>query len=400
MKKKMILLLLSFLFISCTDLQKNKGKITQPKTVKHDNKEDYQKLDSEKYFLLKKRAEMIDEICKLEIERLEILAKYNEVKELNEYLVEKNQSLTKHSSDLFEKNTQLAKEKNKILKKYALEQSKKEKEPIEKTEAKENLDNKQEVYVVKKGDTVAKIAKKFSKKEDDIVLENENIKEGQSLQTGSKLFLRDISGFIYVVDAGDTLYDISNKFKVSHLDIMDKNNKKDQQIFAGEQLIIPFAFPKEEFVNPLKDHTVEITSYFGKRMHPIKKRILHHSGIDLKAKIGTQVLASMDGVVMFAGHASGYGNLVKLKHEDGYITYYGHLSKYNVKKGDKVVAGQLIAKTGNTGISSGPHLHFEIRHKNKPINPVCFLKEHKNIINKKRHYVKSDIESNKKMARN
>ncbi|MBQ3114589.1 MAG: peptidoglycan DD-metalloendopeptidase family protein [Clostridia bacterium] len=98
-----------------------------------------------------------------------------------------------------------------------------------------------------------------------------------------------------------------------------------------------------------------------------------HQGIDISASAGTNIVAADDGVVEFSGWEGGYGNLVKLSHGNGYTTYYGHCSKLLVKKGQIVEKGQVIAKVGSTGRSTGPHLHFEVRLNNIPQNPLEFI---------------------------
>lgn len=99
-----------------------------------------------------------------------------------------------------------------------------------------------------------------------------------------------------------------------------------------------------------------------------------HEGIDLAAPIGTSVNAADGGVVTWVGTRGSYGKLVMVDHGGGFVTYYGHLSKYLVKKGDKVYKGQKIAAVGNTGRSTGPHLHFEIRKNGSPVNPLKYVK--------------------------
>ncbi|MBQ7075859.1 MAG: peptidoglycan DD-metalloendopeptidase family protein, partial [Clostridia bacterium] len=98
-----------------------------------------------------------------------------------------------------------------------------------------------------------------------------------------------------------------------------------------------------------------------------------HQGIDIAASTGTNIVAADDGVVEFSGWEGGYGNLVKLSHGNGYTTYYGHCSKLLVNKGQVVEKGQVIAKVGSTGRSTGPHLHFEVRLNNVPQNPLQFI---------------------------
>lgn len=117
-----------------------------------------------------------------------------------------------------------------------------------------------------------------------------------------------------------------------------------------------------------------VSSPFGWRVNPIKKKKEFHPGIDLRCKTGTAVRAPSNGVVEFASyHRYGYGNLVILDHSYGFQTRYAHLSKFNVKAGQFVKKGDIIAYTGNTGLSTGPHLHYEVRFIGRLLNPKYFL---------------------------
>ncbi|MDQ7045491.1 MAG: M23 family metallopeptidase [Sulfurimonas sp.] len=119
-----------------------------------------------------------------------------------------------------------------------------------------------------------------------------------------------------------------------------------------------------------------ITSKYGYRMHPKLKRREFHRGTDMKAKMKTPVYATADAMVEYAGYhkKSGYGRLVILKHNYGFKTLYGHLNKVVIKSGTFVRKGDLIAYTGNTGMSNGPHLHYEVRFMTRPVNPFWFIK--------------------------
>ncbi len=118
-----------------------------------------------------------------------------------------------------------------------------------------------------------------------------------------------------------------------------------------------------------------ITSSFGWRTHPVQGERRFHAGIDLRAPMRTPVYATADGVVEWAAYhrQSGLGNLVILAHNLGFSTYYGHLDSIVVKAGEFVKKGDLIAYSGNTGLSSGPHLHYEVRHIHRRLNPIAFI---------------------------
>ena len=116
-----------------------------------------------------------------------------------------------------------------------------------------------------------------------------------------------------------------------------------------------------------------MASGYGYRIHPIYKTRKMHYGMDFSAKVGTEIYATGDGVVSKVKRSKrGYGNYVKINHGFGYETLYAHMSKYIVKKGQKVKRGEVIGYVGNTGISTAPHLHYEVRKDNKKINPVNF----------------------------
>ncbi len=116
-----------------------------------------------------------------------------------------------------------------------------------------------------------------------------------------------------------------------------------------------------------------VTSEYGMRIDPFTGRLSFHSGIDLAAPWGTDVYAARDGVVQYVGRNRTYGNFVLLKHDDGYQTLYGHLSSVSVRLNDYVPSGMIIGKVGSTGLSTGPHLHFEIRHLGRTEDPAPLL---------------------------
>lgn len=128
---------------------------------------------------------------------------------------------------------------------------------------------------------------------------------------------------------------------------------------------IPLAIPVKS--------AFRFTSPFGGRWGRM------HEGIDMAAPVGTPIYATAEGTVIFAGRQSGYGNLIKIQHELGTETRFGHLSKIQVKVGQKVSRGSLIGAMGNTGRSTGSHLHYEVRVKGKAVNPMTFIKAAQNV---------------------
>lgn len=140
---------------------------------------------------------------------------------------------------------------------------------------------------------------------------------------------------------------------------------------ARERLFMLHGVP-----NGVPIQSERISDRFGSRYHPILQKRTMHYGIDFRAPIGTPVYATADGVVEFAGHndGSGYGNLVRLTHNLGFRTYYAHLQKVLVRPKQFVHKGQKIALSGNTGRSTGPHLHYEVRHLYTALDPEPFMK--------------------------
>lgn len=116
-----------------------------------------------------------------------------------------------------------------------------------------------------------------------------------------------------------------------------------------------------------------ISSSFGYRVSPFTGRRVFHSGLDIANKIGTPIQSSAKGVVVFSGTKAGYGRMVTIDHGFGYVTRYAHCNKLLVREGDTVEKGQIIAEVGNTGRSTGPHLHYEVLVNGVQVNPMKFI---------------------------
>lgn len=255
----------------------------------------------------------------------------------------------------------------------------------------ENIDLEENIvledieHIIKKGDTISDLSKEYKIKSDYIYANNVD-KNLRVLQIGKKINIPTEQGIFYSVKKGDTFEALSKRFEVDVKTIKEDNNIDrlliGTKIFLREPKVSRYlnSFKQQyvkqnsmgSFANPLV--AMSLTSSFGSRKHPVLKQVLNHAGIDLKAKTGTRVVSARDGVVSFVGRASGYGKLIIIKHSDGYETRYAHLSKIDVKKGQKVSKNEYIALSGATGRVSGPHLHFEIRKNGKVENPLAYLK--------------------------
>lgn len=128
-------------------------------------------------------------------------------------------------------------------------------------------------------------------------------------------------------------------------------------------------------IQPVKNTDLRrISSYFGVRTDPFYKVNKFHQGVDFSAPIGTEVFSTGDGkVVKLEKSKWGYGNTLEIDHGFGYVTKYGHLNDFKVRKGEKVKRGQLIATIGNTGKSTAPHLHYEVHKNGRAVNPIHFF---------------------------
>ncbi|MBK9760360.1 MAG: M23 family metallopeptidase [Flavobacteriales bacterium] len=127
-------------------------------------------------------------------------------------------------------------------------------------------------------------------------------------------------------------------------------------------------------IQPIPNEKTQVSSGFGERMHPILKIIKMHEGLDFTSPVGTEIYASGDGRVTFAEYStSGYGIHIIIDHGFGYETLYGHLSRLKVSNGQRVKRGDLIGYSGNTGLSSGPHLHYEVHKSGTAVDPANYL---------------------------
>lgn len=239
-------------------------------------------------------------------------------------------------------------------------------------------------YQIRPGETLTQIAQRFSVSIETLVSSNESLLENLAeLEPGQVLRLVK-NGLLHRVKSGQTVTDISQTYRVSVAEIVAANDLAERRyIYAGEELFIPgasdspawrrfqLAGGKRAFFSwPLNG---PLTSAFGPRRHPITHRPDFHEGIDLEVPEGTEVYAARSGRVVFAGRRGGYGLTVILQHDHGYRTVYAHLSELFVYRGQFIEGGQRLALSGNTGNSSGPHLHFEILQYGRPLNPLALL---------------------------
>ena len=287
-------------------------------------------------------------------------------------------------------------------------------------------------YKVKKKDTIPAIAKRYGVKQDTILMNNKNALNNK-MKVGDTITFPSIDGLYYKLEKNDTLAKIAKKYGISVVDIVDYNNINPKKLKAGSTIFLkgvtlqkykdvegrliaaqqakedkkknkekekekpekppkgakgsappPPPPPQDDddggrsaaysgagFAYPVR--YAGVSSPFGNRFHPVLKRYILHTGVDLVAKY-VPLRAAKSGVVTFAGNMSGYGKIIIIRHDNGYETRYAHLSVISTNVGEHVNQGDLIGKTGNSGRTTGAHLHFEIRQNGVPKNPMKYLR--------------------------
>lgn len=209
-------------------------------------------------------------------------------------------------------------------------------------------------------------------------LESTNAATKSKIQEFTRLYSDIADSYISKTSRGTATKNTNKTFldltKLSSIvEDLNRNSGDDQQVSSELKQVTDKLDNYVAALPTLVPAKGKITSPFGMRKHPIKKVVIEHQGVDISASKGDPILAAGDGVVEFAGYSSGFGYNVKIDHKNGFRTVYGHSSKLLVKEGDKVKKGQKIALVGSTGLSTGPHLHFEIRLGNTPVDPTEYV---------------------------
>ncbi len=231
-------------------------------------------------------------------------------------------------------------------------------------------------YVVREGDTLSGIAALFEVTASTILWAND-LPRGATIKPGQTLTILPVTGVKYTVRKGDTVASIAKKFDGDVSEIVSYNGIDDGTLTVGTELIIPNGEISTPAPTPAKKtstvgkivRTITSTASAGYYSAPlasyVKTQGIHgYNGVDLADSIGTPVLAAAEGDVIVAkagGYNGGYGSYVVIQHGNGSQTLYAHLSAVNTSVGQHVSKGQQIGALGNSGKSTGPHLHFEIR---------------------------------------
>ena len=246
---------------------------------------------------------------------------------------------------------------------------------------------KVETYTVVEGDTIETIAARFGLKSETLLDTNELGSE-DILSIGQELLIPKEDGIVYEIRRGDNLWLLAEEFGVDYDDIVTANPDLDPVlIHPGQQVLIPGGS------RPVRSNMLasrggtrastrglaqwpaygETTSDFGWRVHPVYGTDNFHDGVDFDVAEGTPLVAASGGTVTMAGRYGGYGIVVRIDHGNGLVTQYAHMSQVSVSVGEKVAAGQHIGYSGNTGVTTGPHLHFMVMVDGTPADPMPWL---------------------------
>ena len=244
-------------------------------------------------------------------------------------------------------------------------------------------------YKIRRNDNIWKIAKRF-RISHKLIIKANDIRKINKIKPGKYLYIPNKKGFFYRIRRNDTLSRIAVRYKTSSRKILHHNKLRSKYLRVGKRIFIPdgkkrrykrryrrynryrgrYARRGIRLRWPLRG---KITSGFGTRRDPFNGKRKFHCGVDISANIGTRIRAAASGRVIYSGWKPGYGRMVILRHKRGYITVYAHNSKNKVRYNQWVRKGQLIAYSGNTGATTGAHLHFELRKYITPLNPLRFI---------------------------
>jgi murein DD-endopeptidase MepM/ murein hydrolase activator NlpD len=234
-------------------------------------------------------------------------------------------------------------------------------------------------YTVRPGDTLGAIALEHDLNLDTLISFN-RIDDVRRIQVGAQFQIPDRDGLLYTVRRGEALSSIAGEHGTTVNAILDANDLRSSAVPEGQVLFVPGARMSNTELRIILGELLawpaqgSFTSGFGMRPDPFTGRTRFHNGIDLSNRIGTPIRAAASGrVVHVESQIGNYGRFVILRHPDGFQTLYAHLDTFTVRNGQTVARGQQIGTMGNTGRSTGPHLHFSVIHNGTFVNPMRYL---------------------------
>jgi murein DD-endopeptidase MepM/ murein hydrolase activator NlpD len=224
-------------------------------------------------------------------------------------------------------------------------------------------------HSVSRGECLWTIARKYHVKMETIVAMND-LPSARYLRPGQILEIPDTDGTYISVRKGDTVEGLCKKYAVELTDLVNSNpGVAVDRLQIGQKLFVPGSGALAQLFRLAWPVHGRISDRYGYRVHPVWRRRMMHTGLDIAARSGTPIRAALGGRVTFVGWKGGYGRTVIIEHPNGYETLYGHCSKILVSHGETVKRGERIAKVGSTGVSTGPHVHFEVKKNGKRMNP-------------------------------
>ena len=258
--------------------------------------------------------------------------------------------------------------------------------------------SKTNFHFVKKGETIYEIAQRYYLPTRTLIEKN-NLNAPFFLQEGARLYIPNVR--VHLVKPGETIHSIARIYGVNNNALARANNfKSPYTIYVGQSLKLPFGpkkyinkntsnfilgtesprpkpTPKSKLLNPILRSSSFIWPVEGRLLSSFGIKdgsALHNDGLNIAAPMGAAVRAADNGVVAYAGNQiRGFGNMLLIKHSDGFITAYAHTEKLLVSRGDMVSRGQVIARVGKSGGIGVPQLHFEVRKGSLAVDPLKFL---------------------------
>ena len=239
-------------------------------------------------------------------------------------------------------------------------------------------------HTLQQGETFSDVAKRYGLPVEALVGANPDISSMDTLPAGLELLIPPSAGLVIVLERGQDIKKLLETYHITPLEFMRVNAiQSPLELRPGKMLFLPGVRPQAALDRLAKVREEEnrylwpvqgrITSYFGRRNLGMGTASFH-SAIDVAAPTGTAITAARSGTIIYAAWSNrGYGNLVKIQHSGGDETWYAHQSEILVSVGQYVKQSEVIGLVGSTGLSTGPHLHFELHEGGKAIDPLAYL---------------------------
>lgn len=232
------------------------------------------------------------------------------------------------------------------------------------------------IHMVKPGEFLKKIAGQYGVDVQTLLSVNPTLNPRRPLQPGQRLWVVSRKGVMHTVQKGESLARVAHAYRVSPEAIRQANPVVAQKgILAGDEIFVPGGSsrtPPTAYIWPVQGR---LTDGYGYREHPISGENTFHQGIDIAVPLGRTFVAARSGRAIFSGWKGNFGRTIIIDHEDGDWTVYAHNSANLVKEGQYVKRGEVIGRVGDTGSTTGPNLHFEVRRHRRAVNPLLVFRQ-------------------------